>query len=370
MEIKQLRCLLGLMNLCNSGFTVPSRVFRKTQDFTTLFNAKGQPITPLEGEVNWSLVDADLDWAAAAPNQIILTLDHSQYPSRLKEISSPPLVLFAKGDLSFLQKPQIAIVGSRNPTRDGKALAFEFAKTFSNLDITISSGLALGIDAAAHQGALQGSGGTVAVLGNGLNKIYPKSHQALSEEIASHGVLLSEFPLYVDPKSTHFPRRNRIISGLSLGTLVVEAAMNSGSLITAKTALNQGREVFAIPGSIHSPLAKGCHHLIQQGAKLVQTAQDVLEELEAEPMLKRILLESRKASKLNSCIDKQDRLDISLKEGLAELLDKVSYGPTSMDDLVDASGLSVSVVSSMLLELELMGAVAQVPGGYSRTRLR
>lgn len=318
-------------------------------------------------------MDADLKWAEGI-NCAILTLDHPFYPPLLKEIYAPPPILFAKGyDLSFLVQPQIAIVGSRNPTRNGRNLAFEFAEYFSALGITISSGLALGIDAAAHQGALKGKGGTVAVLGNGLAHIYPKSHRPLAKEIIDHGVLLSEFSVNEGPESSHFPKRNRIISGLSLGTLVVEAALKSGSLITARHALEQGREVFAIPGSIHSPLAKGCHQLIQQGAKLVEKAQDVLEELGAHPELQMLSQQmwagcpgGKAGAKAKEKGRSSKNITFPLEEGLAKLLDKVSYGISTIDTVIEASGLTAALVSSMLLELELLGAVVAVPGGYSR----
>ncbi len=369
MEVKQLRYLLGLLRLPGMGPVTVSKIQRSTQDLSLLFNDKGECIAPLEGEVNWALVDADLKWAEGS-NCAILSLDNPLYPALLKEVHAPPPILFAKGDLRFLAQPQIAIVGSRNPTREGRNLAFEFAEYFSALGITITSGLALGIDAAAHQGALKGKGGTVAVLGNGLAQIYPKSHAPLAQEIIEHGILLSEFSIYEGPEPSHFPKRNRIISGLSLGSLVVEAALKSGSLITARYALDQGREVFAIPGSIHSPLAKGCHQLIQQGAKLVEKAQDVLEELGAHPALQ--MLSQQKlvfgpGEKVGGkWRERSGNLAFPLEEGLAKLLDKVSYGVSTIDTVVEASGLTAALVSSMLLELELLGAVIPVPGGYSR----
>lgn len=365
MQKEQLRYLLALLTLPNMGPSKVGKIFKETADLKSLFNDKGQCLLPLEGEVNWPWVDTDLEWAEK-PGHIILTLDDDLYPAQLKEIHAPPLVLFAKGNVALLNKPQIAIVGSRNPTKQGRDLAFEFANYFSNLGMTVTSGLALGVDGAAHQGALKGQGGTIAVLGQGLSQIYPGSHRQLAEQILNNGVLLTEFSLKVGPEASNFPRRNRIISGLSLGTLVVEAALKSGSLITAKHALNQGREVFAMPGSIHSPLAKGCHQLIQQGAKLVQTAQDVLEELEAHPAVKELLAENKQALKLNSGANGEANGDLSLEEGLAAVLDKVSYGTTAINDLVEETGLTVALVSSMLLELQLIGAVVSVPGGYSR----
>lgn len=390
MEENQLRYLLALLQLPGIGPATIAKIQKTNKDLSLLFNEKGQYLLPLPlkeemgGEKsarekpNWSWVDADLEWARQ-PGCRILTLDDPLYPDRLKNIHSAPALLYVQGNPLYLNQPQIAIVGTRNPTRDGKLLAFEFAEYFARMGFTVTSGLALGIDAAAHRGALKGAAlkelevlgapkgeakaGTIAVLGNGLARIYPKSHLTLSQEILEHGALVSEFSVQEAPDATHFPRRNRIISGLSLGTLVVEAALKSGSLITAQYALDQGREVFAIPGSIHNPLAKGCHQLIQQGAKLIQTAEDVLVELAGQLELPGLQCRVR---------DYQDQpQDISLKKGLAELLDRVSYGALStVDALAEGSGLTVSIVSSMLLELELMGRVVAVPGGYMRASSR
>lgn len=369
MEAEQLRYLLALLTLPGIGPITAAKIHQFSPDLSRLFNDKGQCIEPLEGEVDWASVDADLKWAegAGGSNCAILTLDNPLYPAGLKEIYAPPPILFAKGDLSFLNQSQIAMVGSRNPTPEGWKIAFQFAEHFSKMGLTVTSGLALGVDAAAHRGALKGKSGTIAVLGNGLAQIYPKCHIGLAQEIADQGVLLSEFSIHEGPEASHFPRRNRIIAGLSLGTLVVEAALKSGSLITAQYALDQGREVFAMPGSIHSPLAKGCHQLIQQGAKLVETAQDVLEELELQALLPAGTLDNRRGAL--GWMEKRREFKFSLKEekdGLVKLLDKVSYGITTVDALVETTGLTVAKVSSMLLELELKGAVVSVPGGYSR----
>ena len=213
------------------------------------------------------------------PGNTILTLADRRYPGSLLEIPDPPLMLYVKGRVELLSKPSIAIVGSRNATAQGCIDAEKFGCSLSDAGLTIISGLALGIDAAAHRGGLKGSGSTVAVIGTGADIIYPARNRELAHQIAREGCIVSEFPLGTGPLASNFPRRNRVISGLSGGILVVEAAARSGSLITARTAIDQGRDVFAIPGSIHSPLARGCHALIRQGAKLVETSQDILEEL-------------------------------------------------------------------------------------------
>lgn len=391
MDENQLRYLLALLQLPGIGPASIARIQKETSDLSFLFNKKGQCLLPLEEKLeekkpttkklDWSLVDADLEWARK-PGCSILTLDHPLYPERLKNIQSAPAVLYVQGNPVYLNQPQIAIVGSRNPSREGELLAFEFAEYFSSMGLIVTSGLALGIDAAAHRGALEGikgqsqqrpQGATIAVLGNGLSRIYPKSHAALSQKIIENGALVSEFSVYEAPDASHFPRRNRIISGLSLGTLVVEAALKSGSLITAQYAVDQGREVFAIPGSIHNPLAKGCHQLIQQGAKLIQTAEDVLEELKValKPSFSQLYAKSETeglALELHGFSETSDlKCDSLKKESLIRLLNQVSYGALStVDDLLQTSGLTVALVSSMLLELELMGLVASVPGGYTR----
>jgi DNA processing protein len=228
---------------------------------------------------DWQAVETDLRWAEAE-NHYLVTLEDAAYPSHLKEIPDPPLVLFVKGDLGLLSEPQLAMVGSRHATPAGLQNAEQFAYHLAKAGMVITSGLAMGVDAACHRGALNAKGLTVGVAGTGLNYLYPSANKKLAEEMLAHGgAVISEFPLSTPPHAMNFPRRNRIISGLSVGVLVIEAALKSGSLITARHALEQNREVFAIPGSIHHPLARGCHHLIRQGAKLVETAQDVLEEL-------------------------------------------------------------------------------------------
>ena len=223
-------------------------------------------------------ISADLKWKLE-DNHHIITLFDEAYPAQLKQLPDAPPILYVRGDPDYLKQPQLAVVGTRNPTAVGRKTAREFASHLSNAGITITSGLASGIDGASHEGALQGLAGTIAVVAHGLDIVYPAQHQKLAQRITEHGAVISEMPVGTQPQRGLFPRRNRLISALALGTLVVEAAFKSGSLITAKYALEQNREVFAIPGSIHNPMARGCHQLIRQGAKLVETAGDILEEL-------------------------------------------------------------------------------------------
>jgi len=239
---------------------------------------KNASINVILDGVDTAAFEAELAWLSETGHHLVTWAD-TDYPPLLREIPAPPVVLYVIGDRQSLSHPQFAIVGSRNPTPMGRENAQAFAKTLAGAGLTITSGLALGIDGAAHRGALDAGGKTIAVVGTGLDRVYPARHRDLAYAVVQQGALVSEFPLGTPPKSENFPVRNRIISGLSLGTLVVEAAVQSGSLITARLATEQGREVFAIPGSIHSPQARGCHALIRQGAKLVETAQDILEEL-------------------------------------------------------------------------------------------
>jgi DNA processing protein len=298
--------------------------------------------------LDWSLVEQDMTWLNQPQNSAI-TLADPEYPRQLKEISQPPPLLFVKGNPELLTKPQIAIVGSRNPSATGVKTATEFAEVLAAAGLTITSGMALGIDAASHQGALNVNGHTIAVAGTGLDRIYPASNKQLARQIAEHGAIISEFPPGTNAKANHFPRRNRIISGLCLGLLVVEAAQQSGSLITARLALEQNREVFAIPGSIHNPLARGCNALIRQGAKLVETAEDIFEELGQYNHIFRT----------NALENSQTGLDLEQQN----LLKLINYNPITVDALVQESGWSVEIVSSMLLVLELQGYIASAAGG-------
>ena len=309
-------------------------------------------------------IQADLDWLAASDKHHILTLSDSHYPSLLKEISSAPPLLFVNGDLGLLNDPQLAMVGSRNPTQSGRDLAYDFAKHLGASGFCITSGLALGIDGFSHKGALDANAPTIAVTATGLDRVYPASHRKLAHQIVEQGAIISEFPVGTEPKAQNFPRRNRIIAGLSLGVLVVEAAVKSGSLITARLANEQGREVFAIPSSIHNPLARGCHHLIREGAKLVETAEHILEEVAKALEFQLELPDISRVEKSETAHQSKPALDVDYQK----VLDKMGYDPVSIDHLVVQTGLTAEELSSILLMLELQGHIAS-SGGGSYTRL-
>ncbi|HFB67112.1 MAG TPA: DNA-protecting protein DprA, partial [Aeromonadales bacterium] len=298
-----------------------------------------------------ALVD-DLDWLG--DDKHIVTFEQPQYPSLLREITDPPLLLYVQGNVSVLNSPQLAIVGSRNPTAQGKNNAEEFASALSQSGMVVTSGMALGIDAAAHEGALKSHQPTIAIMGTGLDRVYPARHRDLAHRISEQGALVSEFAIGTGVKPGHFPKRNRIISGLSLGVLVVEAAIKSGSLITAKLAMDQGREVFAIPGSIHNPLARGCHLLIRDGAKLVETANDVVEELSAMALFNTKKVEGKQSSENNhknsaSLSKTGTHLAGNLDNEQQAILDVIDFSTTPVDVIVERSRLSVEVVSGTLL---------------------
>ena len=269
------------------------------------------------------------------------------------QLPDPPPLLYAHGNIELLCMPQLAMVGSRNPSSSGRQTATDFARHLGAAGLVITSGLALGIDAASHQGALDAGAGTIAVTGTGLDRVYPASHRELARSIAASGVLVSELPTGTPPLAENFPRRNRIISGLSLGTLVVEAAIRSGSLITARLAAEQGREVFAIPGSIHNPLARGCHRLIREGAKLVETASDVIDELGALAA----------ACEPAAATAAQPDAPVELDQDYLQLLEYMGFDEISIDRLVEQGQLTPAEVSSMLLQLEMGGFVAASHGG-------
>ena len=310
---------------------------------------------------NEEAVAHDLEWHSKPGNRIMCSQD-PDYPVLLRQIPAPPPLLYVHGDTSILGEPQLAMVGSRNPSASGQRTATEFAQHLSAAGLIITSGLALGIDAASHQGALDTGSPTIAVMGTGLDRVYPARNRDLARQIAEQGALVSEFPVGTPPLAENFPRRNRILSGLSLGTLVVEAALRSGSLISARNAGEQGREVFAIPGSIHNPLARGCHHLIRQGAKLVETAQDVIDELG-------ILADTCNSLSQPDERDETPGHTRELDAEYTQLLDTIGFENTSIDNLVTRSGLTPAEVSSMLLQLEMSGYIASNPGGlYNRLR--
>lgn len=302
------------------------------------------------------LLRADLKWLEA-PNHHIVTWGSAPYPALLAELRDAPIGMYVRGDANVLSLPQLAIVGSRNPTPSGRENAYDFAAHLGRCGFTITSGLALGIDTASHEGALAGGGRTVAVCGTGLDIAYPRSNRALAERIESQGALVSEFPLGTPALKANFPRRNRLISGLSVGTLVVEAAVQSGSLITARLAADQGREVFAIPGSIHNPLARGCHRLIRNGAKLVETADDIFCELRGIVRALDSNVQGRRSG--SSTPDSQAELD----KDYEILLDALGFEPAAVDTLVARSGFKADEVASMLLILELENRIESHPGG-------
>ena len=309
-------------------------------------------------------IDRTLAWADVEGNHV-LTLADDSYPRALLSIPDPPALLYAKGRIELLSRPALAIVGSRNASVQGMQNAERFAQTLSMSGLTVVSGLALGIDAAAHLGALSSplapaatvaghvSGSTIAVTGTGLDLVYPARHHALAHRIATEGCLVSEYPLGTQAMASNFPRRNRLISGLGMGVLVVEAALHSGSLITARSATEQGRDVFAIPGSIHSPLSKGCHLLIRQGAKLVESAQDIMEELRWQPTA-------------HSPEQAPAGLAADPAAPLTRLLALAGHDPVSIDQLVERSGLPAADIQAALLQLEMQQQVEMLPGGQYR----
>lgn len=304
-------------------------------------------------------IDAELAWAQK-PGHWLISQANPDYPPLLKTLDYPPLLLYVQGNPALLGEPQLAIVGSRNPTPGGRETAYDFAEYLARSGLIITSGLALGIDYAAHEGALKAKSPTIAVMATGADQVYPARHRKLAEQILEDGALVTEMPLGTQPLPALFPQRNRIISGLSLGTLVVEAALRSGSLITARLAMEQAREVFAIPGSIHNPLARGCHQLIRQGAKLVESVRDILEEL--APQLS-AALQNNDQSSYPSAEDALGALDADYRG----LLEYMGFDPVSIDQLVGRSGLAAQEIASMLLILELNGHISSRHNGlYQR----
>jgi DNA processing protein len=316
---------------------------------------------------DWKVVDGDLAWLAGGTDRFLVPATAADYPALLAQTVGAPTALYVRGSPDALSLPQLAMVGSRNPTASGRETAFEFARHFVRCGLAITSGLAEGIDAASHRGALAAGGSTIAVCGSGLDIVYPAQHADLAAEIAAHGALVSEFPPGTTPRREYFPQRNRIISALAVGTLVVEAARHSGSLITARHATEQGRDVFAIPGSIHSPLSRGCHQLIREGAKLVETGEDVLVELgmALSVPVSRASSQDHKRERVSAA--EGVRLRVAPRAGMDKeyeiLLDALGFDPVGVDALVERSGLKPDAVASMLLILELEGAVEARPGG-------
>jgi len=315
------------------------------------FGGEQAPVDALLAGPDASQFSTEREWLDDPVNHIIPITD-SFFPPLLREIPDPPPLLFVRGDPALLSAPQLAVVGSRNPSRGGCDNARAFSEHLVQAGLAITSGMALGIDACAHDAAMAAGGKTIALAATGLDRVYPAAHRELAHRIAAQGALVSEFALGTPPRREHFPRRNRLISGLSLGVLVVEAALKSGSLITARLAAEQGREVFSIPGSIHSPLARGCHALIRQGAKLVETAQDVLEELGA--LAQFVAVPASGASPVSGAAPEPAQ---------QLLLDLIGYDPIEIDTLIGISGLTAGALSSMLLHMELCGLIETRPGG-------
>jgi DNA processing protein len=369
-DAQELRAWLGLLLVPRLGPVKARRLLAALGSPQAVFQASasvwsdvlGQRWLPdacqpsAELEEQWRLTT---HWLALGDGRAIITLADERYPWALLQAADPPLLLFAQGQLAVLQRPALAMVGSRNATPQGANNARAFAQVFSAAGMVVVSGLAEGIDAAAHLGALaavqaldgadsQGAGSTMAVVGTGLDSVYPAHHKSLAADICRHGLMLSEFLLGTPPRPSNFPKRNRVVAGLSQGTLVVEAALQSGSLITARLAADMGREVFAIPGSIHSPQSRGCHALIKQGAKLVETAQDVLDEL---------LPASHAARPTQMALP-----DMTSSSTDDPLLQAMGYEPVSQEALSARTGMGPADLGARLLELELTGQVTRLPG--------
>ena len=363
MQPDQLSSFLKLNHIFGLGRVSLQRLGRHFNgDFSHIFEASSAELrsvglnTQQINQINQpdiSRLERDLKWAEQINNHLITYCD-SHYPRLLRETVDFPPLLYASGNIDLLDSPQIAIVGSRDCSPGGAKTAFNFAAYLSNAGLTITSGMALGIDSQAHLGALAGSGHTIAVTGTGLDRIYPSQNKQLAYDIHEKGLLLSELPLGTKPHRDNFPRRNRIISGLSVATLVVEASNRSGSLITAHQAVEQGREVFAVPGSIHNPQARGCHQLIRSGAQLVEQAADIVEELSS---LLGFIAETQPQPQ-------QKNKATQLDQDTQKLLNVIGFDPVTADELVERSGLTIDKLSSMLVLLELNDFIQSAPGGY------
>jgi DNA processing protein len=354
------------------GSIAAHKLLSELGDISTVFDASNATLSRIVGDAvarkitvtpddeTQVKIDEALAWLNANADHHLLTWAHPGYPKALLESGDAPLVIYAKGRIELLSRRAIAMVGSRNCSQGGADTAEAFAQAFAERGVTVVSGMALGIDAASHVGALRAGSGkdgdfgsTIAVIGTGIDRVYPARNKLLAHSIAELGLMLSEYPLATPPLPANFPKRNRIISGLSLGVLVVEASMQSGSLITARFAGEQGREVFAIPGSIHSTFHKGCHHLIKQGAKLVETANDVLEELRFETV----------AATEETATETGAR-----KAAVTGLLKFIEHTPIDVDTLVARSTIAVDQVVTELTMLELDGRIEQLPGGRWQRR--
>lgn len=310
--------------------------------------------------IDQASIQTDFDWMAEDQDRSIIIRDCAQYPRLLKEIADPPLVLYVRGDADVLSTPQVAIVGSRKPSHSAEQHAFDLARKLAGYGITVTSGLALGVDGCAHRGALAGDGFTVAVTATGLDRVYPAKHQQLAQEIASQSAIISEFPIGTNPHPSYFPRRNRIISGLCYGTLVVEATLKSGTLTTAAHATSQAREVFAIPGNIDNPQSRGCHALLKNGATLVESVEDILEVL--APLLPKSIdyaSDQDTGGKSPDRSDPEPQVDKTTKK----LLQALGCDSMSLDQIAERSGLDIVSVTKMTLDLELDGTIKKIAGG-------
>jgi DNA processing protein len=366
-------------------FGLPEQIFSQSTDALSAgLTAKQVKSLREPSQELPALIDATWNWLSHTSGawRTVVSLADSDYPRALLQLPDPPVLLYITGSQSVYDNiaaketaDDIAIVGSRNATPQGLSSARSFAKTFAQSGMHIVSGLALGIDGAAHEGALDAqhefgsaAGSTIAVVGTGLDRVYPKRHHDLAHRIVQQGLIISEFPIGTPPLAENFPRRNRIIAALTQGTLVVEAAIQSGSLITARQALDLGKEVFAIPGSIHSPQAKGCHHLIKQGAKLVESAQDVMEELPRKPSAQLIIAMISGAFYADSMPANSSKSLKNTKEN--PLFEALGHDPISLDQLIDRTGIPAAQLQVQLLELELLGEVARLPGGLFQKQMR
>jgi len=378
---EELTACLALNRISGAGPAAFSRLLKSFNSASEVFLASRAQLTRVQGVkedvvstilkgLNATDVEQDLLWLEESPQHSVIFSHQRDYPEQLARIHRPPPVLFLKGDPALLNTPQLAIVGSRNPTPGGLENARAFSLELARCGLTITSGLAAGIDGAAHQGALEANrgnkaGSTIAVAATGPDRIYPSHHHDLAHKIAENGLLVTEFPVGTGPLQTNFPRRNRVISGLSLGTLVVEAATRSGSLISARYAMEQDREVFAIPGSIHSPQSRGCHWLIKQGAKLVETSDDIAEEI--LQMLPDVM--SVKDDTSNTNVEQKLILQ-DLSETERVLIGAMGFDPVTLDDLVSRTGLVVDELSANLSQLEIKGLIDSLPGGRFASKLK
>ena len=365
LDIETYRALLALHGAAYGNASLQRDLRSPAADFTArvhqvLRRARSNGLLP-----RWDLADQAIEWLQA-PNHHLIVANEPRYPPLLNAIPSPPLLLFVDGDADRLCDAQIALVGSRKATPAGADIAYTLASTLSTYGVTITSGLARGIDGAAHRGALACGGATLAVLGCSIDRIYPGQHRALAGEIRHSGALVSEFPFGAPPLPAHFPQRNRIISGLALGTVVIEAAVRSGSISTALHAAEQGREVFAVPGSIHSPFSGGCHALIKQGAKLLESVTDIFDEL---PQLAPAPERTQAQAQAQAVTTDTSAPAARAQKGEERLLAACGWDPFTADEVVARAGLTVQEVSSMLLTLELAGVIqAQAAGSYLRIR--